>query len=639
MSVGLRLRNIIDVVFVALAFAVGLQLLRVFVTGLVFYLREVREFDSMAVGGVAFGVFGTAFLAPLALRTLGPRGFLLAALAVMGVARLAEQSVTTPPIDLIISGVGVVAFLPVVPLAMAMLNTNSTTGRSLWRIGLLFGLALDTAIKGGLGTVDASWQAGAWVGLIGVGVALALLALTHRETLRHSAEVHVLPTTRSALPLLAVGPFLFLELLLFQNVAQQTALIEWSQPAVLAWILLANVIGIAMAVIVTGRHTPWPVIVAAGLVLAAAVGAEYSGWQAAGSLLVGHLLAVTLVSRAIDGRPMPADAWGLSALWTGAVGLLLFLGLSFLYYAGYDLDLGIERSYLPLAAVALIGLPVLAAWRTQAPVLEWNPLAIALPLILFISPLALFIAWSPQHSGGPEGHPLRVMSYNIHQGFGTDGNLSMEALALAMEAESPDIIALQEVSRGWMINGSVDTLEWLSQRLDMPYVWGPAADSTWGNAVLTRLPITGVEHHQMPNNDELLMDRGFLWMELDTGLDTRLRVIATHFHHPTNDGHLRLPQSFAVLKRWNGEPRTVLIGDFNGLPGSPEIEALTQAGFKDAFVEAGVPGPGFTFASDDLYERIDYVFVTPDLTARDYSAQVSQASDHLPVAVTVDVAP
>ena len=639
MKAVLRPQGLIDVVFVALTFAVGLQLVRLFITGLVFYLREVREFSTVSLGGIAFLLFGTAFLAPIAIRALGPRWTLLGAIAVMGLARLAEQSVTSPQIDLVLSGVGVIAFLPVIPVAMALIDPASTTGGGQWRFGLLLGLALDTAVKGGLGTLDASWQAGAWVGLIGIGMAVAVLALAQREALRGSPPSLSIPTMRSALPLLAIGPFLFLELLLFQNVAQQTSLIDWPQPVVLTWVVAANGAGLLMAAFVLGRRIPWPGIAAAAIVLFAAVYTERSGLQAALTMLFGHLAAVALVSKSIGGDPMPRDSWGLTAAWTAALGLLLFLALAFVYYASFVLDLGVERQAVLYAAVALMAVPALAAPQAPGPVPErdfWVALA---PFVLLVAPLALALTWATPHPGPPEPLPLRVMSYNIHQGFGTAGDIDLEALAQVIEAEEPDIIALQEVSRGWMVNGSVDTLTWLSQRLDMPYVWGPAADSTWGNALLTRLPVTGVEHHEMPNNDELLMDRGFLWVELDTGQGRRLRVIATHFHHVGDEGHLRMPQSFAVLKRWNGEERTVLIGDFNGLPNSPEIESITQAGFKDAFVETGSPGPGFTFASDDLYERIDYVFVTPDLTTRDYSARLTQASDHLPVAVTVDAAP
>ena len=140
---------------------------------------------------------------------------------------------------------------PVIPLSMALLDTKSTTGAGHWRYGLLLGLALDTAMKGGLSTLDASWQAGAWIGLVGLGLPLVLLALVQREASRAGAESPAIPDVRAALPLLVIGPFLFLELLLFQNVAQQTALIDWPQPAVLTWIVAVNGAGILA---VMGNH-------------------------------------------------------------------------------------------------------------------------------------------------------------------------------------------------------------------------------------------------------------------------------------------------------------------------------------------------------------------------------------------------
>ncbi|NIN36019.1 MAG: endonuclease, partial [Gammaproteobacteria bacterium] len=66
----------------------------------------------------------------------------------------------------------------------------------------------------------------------------------------------------------------------------------------------------------------------------------------------------------------------------------------------------------------------------------------------------------------------------------TDGYLGIEAIAQVMEKSEADIIALQEVSRGWVINGRLDMLTWLSQRLHMPYVFGSATGPLWGNAVL-----------------------------------------------------------------------------------------------------------------------------------------------------------
>ena len=228
------------------------------------------------------------------------------------------------------------------------------------------------------------------------------------------------------------------------------------------------------------------------------------------------------------------------------------------------------------------------------------------------------------------------MTYNIHHGFGTSGRLGMEALAQAIEAEAPDVIALQEVNRGWVIAGSVDTLVWLSNRLGMPYVHGPAADAVYGNAVLSRYPIARVEAAPMPNNDDLLVGRSYLWVEIDTG-DGPLRVIASHFHHVAGEPEHRLPQTAELLRRWDGADRTVLLGDLNAQPGWPELAALEASGMVDAFEASGAMGQPFTARSDNLYERIDYIWASPDLRASDYSARTTQASDHLPVAATISL--
>ena len=112
---------------------------------------------------------------------------------------------------------------------------------------------------------------------------------------------------------------------------------------------------------------------------------------------------------------------------------------------------------------------------------------------------------------------------------------------------------------GWW-TGAVDMLSWLSQRLDMEYAWGPAADSAWGNAVLTRYPILHSENHEMPNNEDFPLDRAFLWVEIDVGEEAPLRVIATHFHHVRDESEHRIPQTEAVLGFWGGVSQTVLLG-------------------------------------------------------------------------------
>ncbi len=63
----------------------------------------------------------------------------------------------------------------------------------------------------------------------------------------------------------------------------------------------------------------------------------------------------------------------------------------------------------------------------------------------------------------PEGLPVKVMTYNIHSGYNVDGGQDFEAIARVIEDSGADIIGLQEVSRGRLMDGAVDMTTWLIQ--------------------------------------------------------------------------------------------------------------------------------------------------------------------------------
>ena len=139
----------------------------------------------------------------------------------------------------------------------------------------------------------------------------------------------------------------------------------------------------------------------------------------------------------------------------------------------------------------------------------------------------------------------------------------------------------------------------------------------------------------MPNNDVIHLDRAFLTVEVDVGRGETLYVIATHFHHVDDDSAIRIPQTLAVLEAVGSGRPTILIGDLNARPTDPEMLLITEAGLRDAFVSSGATGDGFTFRSDEPWKRIDYIWASPDLKARDFSIPDSLASDHLGVAATL----
>ena len=631
-------------VLVALTVAFGLQLLRTLLAELVFYLRDSLGAGAAVPGICALGIFSLAFAAPYLRRLLGAKAALLLTTGGVAAARLTEQLVHSPGADLALAAVGTALFLMFVPIYL-LHPGDGEEPRGQWLfLGLLLGLALDTALKGIFTTLDLSWQPGMGAhGVIALLVGLQLLLLAVTLT-RHQAAPAVGRILRPTV-LLALGPVLFLELLLFQNLGQQTVLTNWSNPVVFLWLAAINAVGVAVAtgVIMRPRYGgPLALAALVGLFVILALG-ELDGALAALAALYGHTalaLSMGVIGLSL-GHSQAKSIWNAGAgrvFVASGLGLLLLLLLTFLYYVDYLLPIPGGNRVVLLVGVAILVLVLGQNLSMRTPSYIWRQsfaAAGAAVLLLFL-PLGYLLAWEEPKPVGPGGFPVRVMSYNLHQGFGLDGALVISQQADVIKEQKPDIVALQEVSRGWVLDGSFDMLVWLSRRLDMPYVWGPAADSVWGSAILSRYPVTGSRTVPMSNNSEIAMKRSFTTAQIDLGDGETLTVIASHLHHVAGGSGIRAEQVQALVQAWAGAPRTVVLGDFNATPDSPDIHRLSNAGLVDAFVATGnATGNGYTSPSNNPTKRIDYIWVSDDLSVRGFSIAGGPASDHLGVAVTL----
>jgi endonuclease/exonuclease/phosphatase family metal-dependent hydrolase len=233
---------------------------------------------------------------------------------------------------------------------------------------------------------------------------------------------------------------------------------------------------------------------------------------------------------------------------------------------------------------------------------------------------------------------VRVLSYNLHFGFDVRGWSDLEGVARAIEDSGAEVVGLQEVSRGWYVNGATDMVAWLQRRLRMPYArFAGASDALWGNAVLSRYPIVAGEVVPL-SREGVPLRRNALRVELDLGGGRRLGVVVTHLHHVEGpDGaRVRLAQVPRLLALVAGRPATVLMGDLNAEPGSAETGLLKAAGLTDAFLAAGGgPADELTWPAGRPDRRIDYIWLSGDLAAAGFVATTSTASDHRGIAVMV----
>jgi endonuclease/exonuclease/phosphatase family metal-dependent hydrolase len=258
----------------------------------------------------------------------------------------------------------------------------------------------------------------------------------------------------------------------------------------------------------------------------------------------------------------------------------------------------------------------------------------AVPIALLIVPLGLLVA-RPDRSVEPaEGRSIRIVNYNIHQGLNPGGQVDPEATARTIEALRPDVVMLQEIGRGWPIHIFMDTGEWLSRRLDMPFLYQPAADRQFGNAIMTRLPIIEHDGGFLPFG-EGPQRRSYLRTRIGLGDGRAITLIDVHLQHQEDKPETRRAQIKDLLQVWGGEPRTVIAGDMNTQPDEANLDLFLDAGLVSVQDEAGLGHLPTATQEVVRGDRVDYVFVTPDVSFRDVAVPYSFASDHLPIAVTV----
>jgi endonuclease/exonuclease/phosphatase family metal-dependent hydrolase len=634
--------QVTTIALIALTTLMGMQMLRALVPYFLFVLRDRLDMSTPIVAVVAVLIFLTAFLAGPVNRFLGSVPTFIISAIILGFTRLALQLWGYDPVgDMILAATGVIAFLLFLPVALGLARRVNGQATLNMGVGLLAGMALDLALHGAFLSYDLSWQSGWLPSIIVILIVVGQWLLIGR-IIRDDLEAETADAPfKIGISWIFLGPYIFLQFLIFANIAWATTTTGLPFTAAFALLLLGQLAGLA-TLLLPGSIFRLLILFAAALALLLTVLFLAAGPQAAWTtilyLLAGQIALSGLllaIMRALAGGPHLAGLRNITI--AHGLGMLLLVIFLFAYYAVYDLSLPFSNTFLSLIAfliVLLAGLPGLWAMGKGTVPVSRTARRIALGmLLLLLVPLVQGITWQEPQTITPDGDTIRVMTYNLHNGADPTGHLGLEAIAQIIEREDPDVVGLQEVSRGWVVNGSVDMLTWLSQRLGMVPVFGPAADAQWGNAVLTRLPVETYENIPLPTED-LLLKRAFMALSLDRGAEQPLSLINTHYHHKSDGGAIREVQSGAILDYWNNTPNTVIMGDLNAEHGDPEIDLYGEAEFADVLDLTGVV-PGYTNPVPDPFRRIDYIFITPDLEASDAVVPTDEASDHLPIAVTI----
>lgn len=283
---------------------------------------------------------------------------------------------------------------------------------------------------------------------------------------------------------------------------------------------------------------------------------------------------------------------------------------------------------------------------------------------------------------------IKISSWNIQNGLGIDGQVSLERIAQTLkDTVDPDIICLQEVSRFMpLADGSnTDQVEQLSNLFpDYETIFGAAIDTyspalkqrgQFGNMILSRYPIQTVFQHPLPQPSDVDAKKHMARQLIEVSIETKsttFRVMTTHlefhsiiqrsaqsayimdvqkqverlqtFSHPVDQSGPYKP-----LER---PTHCIVCGDFNFEPYSSEYRALVNPNqLKDPFNDSWLLlHPEDSHAPTcGIYDHKqwpekghcrDFFFITDSLKSslkKIICDQTSQASDHQPISIFLDL--
>lgn len=599
---------------------------RVWLPSLLFVVGDAGSTSALTMGAIALAIVAVplvlvALLGSSVVRLGWPSGVallvggrLILQLTDGGLPQFATSSV-------LVIGAG---------LAFGAIGAGAPSGRQA-RIAVLLGIVGSIVVHAALGTTDLVWRAGIGTWAV-VAVLLAGLAVAARDA--RSVLDPDAGAAGAAWPWWTMGPVVLLLSVLTAPPGRLVAATTWPSSVAIGSLVAAH--GLAIAAAIGARWL--------GPAVAGSTGAGLVLFGTAGSLQAGSLLAVTAQLLLAIGAGLIVGSLArldvqvpIRRRAVAAAGLPLGLvAVGFAYYAGYDLVLPFPRRAVLLATSAVVaGAGLYTATVELRPALRERGIARQLIAVTAATAVTAGAAAALVASPGPSmpqtasrGEPIDVAVYNVHMGFDPQGRMSLARIGQTLHDRSPDIVVLNEVDRGWLTTGSREPLRILQDQLDMPYVFAPAADEIWGNAVFSRYPITEVSIERLPRGEDA-MARNQLIVIMEVEPERRLALIATHLSHVDSQGDTRLPQARAVagtLARLQERGVPVLVaGDLNAEPDAAEL-----ATFGDIARSAVPPGTP-TYPSGDPEVQIDHLLITEEFEVMDAEVAHVGASDHLPI--------
>jgi endonuclease/exonuclease/phosphatase family metal-dependent hydrolase len=225
---------------------------------------------------------------------------------------------------------------------------------------------------------------------------------------------------------------------------------------------------------------------------------------------------------------------------------------------------------------------------------------------------------------------LAVMTYNIRHARGLDDRVDLSRVADVLRQANADIICLQEIDSGLPRSSFQKQSELLGQSLNFQHCshenFGVLGHGM-GNAIISRYPIYSTWNEKLPFAGE---PRGLLCSKIILPCGPVL-VTCTHWGLSQTQRRKQSDKCSRTLS--NYEMPKVFCGDLNAVVASEEVSnLLSTANLQDCG-----PTDGNSFSSALPVVKIDYVLISQEFKGLSAVIVTSDASDHFPVLVTLEV--
>lgn len=231
---------------------------------------------------------------------------------------------------------------------------------------------------------------------------------------------------------------------------------------------------------------------------------------------------------------------------------------------------------------------------------------------------------------------MKLMSFNTQHcmNFLTK-EIDFPVMADAIRRCGADIVALNEMRAKGDRPGYEDQVPILSALTGMKYHYFAEAirfnGNPYGNGLLSKYPIRKAQ--TIPSPDPVSKAYSGYYETrclLKAALEDGITVLAVHFGLNPDE---QINAVRTIVENLEAE-KCILMGDFNLLPDDPVLQPIRERMTDTADLFSA---PLLSWPSDQPREKLDYIFVSPDIQVIRADIPAIVASDHRPHTAEVDI--